>query len=123
MYHALKSYNLAPELHWTAGGYIWPVDRTVEMFEDPGPQASPNRLSGLPPLRGAFAGGQGDVDFDNLRARVEASGAILLATAGISVLGLEWGLDQIVGKERVTFVSGGELEELVVNAVIVAYVP
>jgi len=124
LYHALKSYNLAPELHWTAGGYIWHVDQTVDMSGDPGPLSSPSRLAGFPPLRGAFAAGQGDVDLDSLRAKVEASGAVLLATAGISILGLDWSLDQIVGKERVTFVSSrGELEKLVVNAVVVVYVP
>lgn len=100
------------------------MDQTVDMSGDPGPLSSPNRFVGLPPLRGAFASGQGDADLDSLRAKVEASGAVLLTAAGISVLGSDWSLDQIVGKERVTFVSSkGELEKLVVNAIVVVYVP
>ncbi|KAF8066040.1 hypothetical protein FPV67DRAFT_1653670 [Lyophyllum atratum] len=30
LYHAIKLYKRAPELHSTAGGYIWPTDRTVD---------------------------------------------------------------------------------------------
>ena len=35
LYHALKLYKLLPELRWAAGGYIWPVDRTVEWGPEP----------------------------------------------------------------------------------------
>ena len=31
LYHALKLYFLAPELRYTAGGFIWPVDKTAEV--------------------------------------------------------------------------------------------
>ena len=34
LYHAIKLYKLAPELRWTAGGYIWPVDQVVEFSSD-----------------------------------------------------------------------------------------
>ena len=34
MYHALKVFKLAPELHLAAGGYIWPIDRMVECGSD-----------------------------------------------------------------------------------------
>ncbi|KIK35792.1 hypothetical protein CY34DRAFT_26522 [Suillus luteus UH-Slu-Lm8-n1] len=33
LYHALKVYKLAPELHWAAGGYIWPIDWTINTNE------------------------------------------------------------------------------------------
>lgn len=29
LYHALRLYKLLPELRWSAGGYVWPVDATV----------------------------------------------------------------------------------------------
>ena len=31
LYHALKVYKLAPEIRWTAGGYIWAPDQTVDL--------------------------------------------------------------------------------------------
>ncbi|KAH9911472.1 uncharacterized protein BXZ73DRAFT_93365 [Epithele typhae] len=30
LYQVLKMYKLMPELHWTAGRHIWPVDQAVE---------------------------------------------------------------------------------------------
>lgn len=71
LYHALKLYQLAPELHWTAGGYLWPIDRAVDMAAaDPVSPSSPARLRPLgglagnplpqppmPSVRGPFASG------------------------------------------------------------------
>ncbi|TFK75516.1 hypothetical protein BDN72DRAFT_831773 [Pluteus cervinus] len=217
LYQALKHYKVVTELSWTAGGYIWPADRTVEILDEdessldqqpilqhphgahvrnpsmPVPQqhhssrpASRSSQS-VPPVRGMFnnniyadpngypvmppgSGGVGPgvpppgqdwvdpvtgggTSTDSLRARVEEGGAIPLAEAGIMILspsaalqmqmpapGLPPGawdvqspvgqqqqqqllLNLEVGKERVPFVSNGELEKLVVNCLIVASIP
>ena len=83
--------------------------------------------SGVPPIRGPFSNSQpgatGDELVENLRLRAEDSGAIPLAEADISIL-TEWNTPNTdIGKERVYFVSGGELEKLVVNVLMVVYVP
>lgn len=31
MYHALRLFKLTPELRWAAAGYVWPVDKTVQI--------------------------------------------------------------------------------------------
>ena len=54
MYHTLMHYNLVPELHWTAGGYVWPVDRVVDCGSD-GVKGSPGKSHGLPSVRGPYA--------------------------------------------------------------------
>ncbi|KAF9053865.1 hypothetical protein BDZ89DRAFT_938657 [Hymenopellis radicata] len=127
LYHALKLYKLNPELHWTAGGYIWAVDQTVESLSEdvsvPGPTmyspmpAYPLTM-GTPAMRGAF--GLPDADqVVNLRHRIEASGALPLPEADVTVL-TDGGT---LGKERVPFVSGASLEKLCVNTLIVVFVP
>lgn len=58
---------------------------------------------------------------DIIRLRVEESGAIALAEAEISILS-DWAPGPIT-KERVYFASGGELEKLIVNVLMVTYVP
>ncbi|KAJ7155686.1 hypothetical protein C8R46DRAFT_1041042 [Mycena filopes] len=133
LYHALKLYKLAPVLHWSAGGYIWPIDRPVEIFNDESPQrGSPLLLQQLPPIRGAFnnshspsmPGALPGGGVDTLRARVEESGAIPLANAEITLL-TDWRATPettTVGKARVHFVAEGMLEKLVVNVVLVAFV-
>lgn len=135
LYHALKVYKLSPELHWTAGGYVWPVDRIVEIIDlstsSPTSRLSLSNLSiidtprgRVPPIRGAFSayGDEEDV-VDDLRSRVVDSGAVSLAEADISVL-TDWNTPSpIIGKERVPIVASGELEKLVVNALIVVFVP
>ncbi|KIK68427.1 hypothetical protein GYMLUDRAFT_154244 [Collybiopsis luxurians FD-317 M1] len=133
IYHAIKLYKLVPELHWTAGGYIWPVDRTVEITEQ-----SPTLLdaprghrTGSPPVRGLFSHAGSvrtgsvsgsvyyDSDEETLVSRVQHSGAIPLAEADITIL-TDWNdPTPVVGKERAPFVVGGELDKLVVNALIV----
>jgi hypothetical protein len=111
-------FELTPELHWTAGGYIWPVDRAVEI--------GPPRRRAYPPPMPVPGGGVDEVE--RMKVRVEASGAAPLATADITVLA-DWddalaaaGAGAGVGKERVPFVSAGELGRLVVHVLLVVYV-
>lgn len=130
LYHAMKLYKLTPELHWYAGGYIWPMDRTVEVgSENPdalggGALTLGGSHKGVPPVRGTFNAGYGEPDetIDSLRARVEESGAVLLSEADITILS-DWQAGVPISKERVPFVSNGELEKLVVNVLLVTYVP
>ena len=121
VYNAFKLHKLSPELHWTAGGYIWPADRTVNL-EDFGndmtsnPNINHQHLMNMP-------GG-----VDPMRSRVEASGGVTLQKANIMVLS-DWSsssLDGVVpvkGQHRVYFVSNGELEKMVLNVLVVIYVP
>ncbi|KAJ7692471.1 hypothetical protein B0H17DRAFT_871281, partial [Mycena rosella] len=130
LYHALKIYKLQPVLHWTAGGYIWPIDRPVEIFDEQPARGSPPQQQ-MPPLRGAFSNPPmpmsgrmpPPVPVDTLRARVEESGAVLLADAEVTLL-TDWRAPEgtAVGKARVHFVSEGMLEKLVVNVLLVAFV-
>ena len=111
VYNAFKLHKLSPELHWTAGGYVWPADRSLEGFVDEfGANAHTPIIN------------QG---FDAIRSRVEASGAVTLSKANITVLS-DWttlNVAPVKGEQRVYFVSNGELEKLVVNALVVIYVP
>ncbi|KAJ6603607.1 hypothetical protein DFH09DRAFT_1124689 [Mycena vulgaris] len=129
LYHALKLYNLQPMLHWTAGGYIWPIDRAVEIFNDEpafNGNGSPQQQQ-MPTMRGAFSNsprpGALPVPVDTLRARVEQSGAVPLADAEVTLLS-DWRAPEgsPVGRARVHFVSEGLLEKLVVNVLVVAFV-
>lgn len=140
IYSAFKLHKLSAELHWTAGGYIWPAERTLEYFDDeitsnapqrPGtipprmPFGAPPRGVGSSPQAGMQRGQFGDQEIDAIRSRVEASGATSLVDANITVLS-EWGnlnTPAVIGRQRVYFVSNGELEKLVVNALVVIYVP
>jgi hypothetical protein len=119
-------FELTPELHWTAGGYIWPVDRAVEIGPEPPAHSSPPRRRAYPPPMPVPGGGVDEVE--RMKVRVEASGAAPLATADITVLA-DWddalaaaGAGAGVGKERVPFVSAGELGRLVVHVLLVVYV-
>jgi hypothetical protein len=140
LYHAMKLYKLSPELHWSAGGYVWPVDRIVEVNGDPQGMrnSSPSRHHKMPVgligpggprtpvMRGTFSlageyGAEGEADM--IRNRVEESGAIPIADAEISIC-TDWAQPaQPVGKERVPFASGGEMEKLIVNTLLVVFVP
>jgi len=129
LYHAIKLYKLTPELHWYAGGYIWPMDRTVEVgSENPDtPNAGPLTVGGsrmvVPAVRGTFSAyGEAEEGIDSLRARVEESGAVPLAETEITILS-DWQAAVPVSKERVPFVSNGQLEKLVVNVLLVTFVP
>lgn len=144
MYHALKLYKLAPELHWAAGGYIWPIDRTVEcgndaLVESPTaaammpfstPYSSPSKRNVPIPVRPmSYYGDPAEdeeldtmrTDADMIRSRVEESGAIALADAEISILS-DWASGPMT-KERVYFALGGELEKLIVNVLMVTFIP
>lgn len=59
---------------------------------------------------------------DSLRWRVENSGAIPIADAEIMVMSDPNAPGVSITKERVPFVSGGQLEKLVVNVMLVVYV-
>jgi hypothetical protein len=143
LYHALKSFKLAPELHWAAGGYIWPIDCTVECGSDAVPESPTAAMMGFaPPFTSPSKRGGGmparpmsyygdpteDEELDTMRTeadiirlRVEESGAIALAEAEIFILS-DWAPGPMT-KERVYFASGGELEKLIVNVLMVTYVP
>jgi hypothetical protein len=105
------------------------MDRTVEVGSE-NPDALGGALTmsgphmGVPPVRGTFNAGYGEPDetIDSLRARVEESGAVLLSEADITILS-DWQAGVPISKERVPFVSNGELEKLVVNVLLVTYVP
>lgn len=127
MYHAVKLYKLAPELRWTAGGYIWPVDRVVEC----GPEVVDGSSYGSPGRRpqstayGALPYVDGNEHITNLQQRVEQSGAIPLAEADIMLLAdkdTSGSMSGTISKERVPLVSGGLLDKLVVNILLVVYV-
>ncbi|KAF9001182.1 hypothetical protein BDQ17DRAFT_1492196 [Cyathus striatus] len=137
LYHAFKMYKLTAEFRWTAGGYVWPTDRIVEyhgediikpmMSGRPFGVVNGSRM-GIPPVRGAFSSGYpiADPGMDHaeaIRLIVEGSGAIPVEEAGITVL-TDWtNPAPVIGKERVPFVSAGELERLVVNVLLVVFIP
>lgn len=135
MYHALKLYKLEPELRWSAGAYVWPVDQTVdfnvEIVDSPIiTSASPrnsvhgnltSRQNTSSPLRSVSSISE-DGSTEDLRTKVERSGAVPITAAGITVLSATSSPGG-VGKERVPFVQAGELEKLVVNVLLVVYVP
>ena len=130
LYHAIKLYKLNPELHWYAsghGGYIWPMDRVVDVNLDgndggalPFNAIGSPRSRAQPPMRGTFSYGE-EEENESLRLRVEESGAVPLAEADILLLS-DWQGTTPVCKERVPFISNGELEKLVVNVLLVVYV-
>src|SRR4051812_49414808 len=87
LYYALKLYKLTPEIRWTAGGYVWPIDRLVDCDGDFGNEtAHPNRMASprggaaaAPPVRGMFGIYVDPADgrsADALRWRAEKSGAM-----------------------------------------------
>lgn len=127
LYHAFKVYKLAPELRWTAGGYIWAPDQTVDLNIDGGSSPITTRpRQGIPPMRGAFSTQRGYDDDgeegEDIRVKVQRSGAMSLTEAEVEIL--EMTPPGPVTKEKVPFVSEhGEIEKLVVNALMVVYVP
>jgi hypothetical protein len=132
LYHALKLYKLEPELHWSAGGYIWPIDQTVdftvEIQDSPlsssahMPGAGGSRQSTPSPISGMCSVSEAGSSTEDIRTKVERSGAIRLSEAGIMLLSAPSSPGG-VAKERVPFVRGGELEKLVVNGLLVVFVP
>lgn len=68
---------------------------------------------------------EGDEQIINLQHRVEQSGAIPLAEADIMLLAdkdMSGSMSGTISKERVPLVSGGLLDKLVVNILLVVYV-
>ena len=153
MYHSLRLYKLLPELRWAAGGFIWPVDSTVECgsFFHHSPRSAHARgpySPGLPMTPGsrhrrAYSGRNGftlyrdpgsdstdddDGYFGNeaatLRSRIEANGAIPIARAGIKVLQDDAiGVGESVTKEKISYISAGGLEKLIINVLMVVFIP
>lgn len=132
LYHALKLYKLEPELHWSAGGYIWPVDQTVDFTVEirdspfsPNARMSPgdsSRQSTPSPISGMCSMPDVGDSTEYIRTKVERSGAVRLSEAGILLLSAPSSPGG-AAKERVPFVRGGELEKLVVNGLLVVYIP
>lgn len=81
----------------------------------------------MPPLRGPFsssASEPGEDETDDLRLKVVKSGGIPLAEADIQILTDHITFPGVIAREKVPFVSGmGEMEKLVVNVLMVVYVP
>ncbi|KAF5310379.1 hypothetical protein D9611_012085 [Ephemerocybe angulata] len=147
LYHAFKMYKLTPNLHWAAGEYIWPLGRRVELDSEDitHHSASPRMPFGqglshtpsrppvaMPPAfgpagahgHGAYGGGIQD-DSQALRVKVEESGGELLSEADITVLKDQWTHTPAEpgAVERIPFISRGELKKLVVNVLLVVYIP
>ena len=59
----------------------------------------------------------------SIRNRVEESGAVLLEEAGIKLLLDETVSGGSVTKERVPYISSGTVDKLVINVLLVVYVP
>jgi hypothetical protein len=112
LYHTLKHFNLATELHWTAGGYSW---RIVDCSRD-AVKGSPGKSHGFPAVRGPYAPTYAIGPYTD---DAEISGAIPLSELDIVLLTV-WDVLWPVGKERVTIVS---VEKLVVNVLMVTFVP
>lgn len=63
-------------------------------------------------------------DANALRSRIEASGAVTLAEEGVKILpDNAIGVGESVTKERIPYISAGGLEKLVINVLLVVYVP
>ncbi|CAL1709813.1 unnamed protein product [Somion occarium] len=129
LYHALKLYKLAPELRWSAGGYLWGVDQVVDLMSDLDdgtasgtPRAPFAIVNGSSPLRRTMSNASDDTAVEDMRTKVEKSGAVTLAEAEVIVLS-DTTLAGAITKERVPFVQGNELEKLVINILMVVYVP
>ncbi|KAF4613027.1 hypothetical protein D9613_010828 [Agrocybe pediades] len=146
LFEAFKFHKLTPELHWTAGGYVWAADKTLELFgDDPRDQGTNNPLKTISPaygrapfgnsingpsvhpVRGAFGSfpdpNYGADETETIRMRVQQSGGVAIADANITLLTDYKNPAPSVGREKVFFVSKGELEKLVVNVLLVVYVP
>lgn len=74
------------------------------------------------PLRNGSSVSDAGSSTEDLRSKVERSGAIPISATNITVLSA-LSSPGGVGKERVPFVQDGELERLVVTVLLVVYVP
>lgn len=80
----------------------------------------------MPPIRGPFSSASepGEDEVDDLRHRVVKSGAVPINDTDIMIVSDIVTFPGVIAKERVPFVSGlGEIEKLVVNVLLVVYVP
>ncbi|TDL27905.1 hypothetical protein BD410DRAFT_712793 [Rickenella mellea] len=145
LYHSLKLYKLVPELRWAAGGYVWPVDRMVDFesefnalggLRSPGSAASrrrteaavrfptPSRVGGFKVDHYSGLPNPEEEESEALRSRVEQSGAIPLSETDIHIVADKDAHEGSVTKERVPYMSGGgTLDKLIVNALLVVFVP
>jgi hypothetical protein len=92
------------------------VDGVVEY----GPEVTDSTTYNTPG-RLPMSGGYGEEQMINLQYRIEQSGAIPLAEAGIVLLA-DKEMSGSVSKERVPLVSRGLLDKLVVNILLVIFV-
>jgi hypothetical protein len=86
---------------------------------------SPSRRPASGAVYGASPYVEGDDQIINLRYRVEQSGAVPLAEADIVLLAdkdTSGSMSGTISKERVPLVTGGVLDKLVVNILLVVYV-
>ncbi|KAH8827110.1 hypothetical protein DL96DRAFT_1669786 [Flagelloscypha sp. PMI_526] len=137
LYHAFKLFKLSPELHYFAGGFMWPVDMTVELLADDSGGLTPSSasLQRSPMMvqrtsshkrassRGRTASVAGSTygdGNDDLRAMVEASGASHYTAHQVNILTDP--ATTTVGREKVYFV-GDELEILRVHVLLIVFVP
>lgn len=81
----------------------------------------------VPAVRGAFGSypdpNYSAADVDAIRSKVYASGGVTLAEERITLLTDYKNPQPTIGRERVFFVSNGELEKLIVNVLLVVYIP
>lgn len=103
------------------------MDRTVECGPE-APDDNSYNSSGRRPLSGYGSGSYTDAGdhIINLQHRVEQSGAMPLAEADIVLLAdkdMSGSMSGTISKERVPLVSKGLLDKLVVNILLVVYVP
>ncbi|KAH9474494.1 hypothetical protein JR316_0012953 [Psilocybe cubensis] len=123
LYEAFKLHKLSPQLRWHAGGFVWPADQTLESFGDED-EVDARPMANMPaPLGRPLFGGPNAQGGDDLRAKVQSSGGVPLAEASIILITDPKEHAPVVGRERVFFVSKGELEKLVVNVLLVVYIP
>lgn len=136
LYHALKVFKLAPELHWSAGGYIWPIQYPVDCGNDlsDSPTTSAAMMAGFAGSSMSFSSPSrrnsvispmsyySDSEQTGIiRQRVKESGAVPISKAEITILS-DTSLEPVT-KEKVYLSSNGELEKLIVNVLLVTYVP
>lgn len=112
---------------------MWPVDKVID-FQSDDESMSPAMRSPFSILNGSrnvtsprrtslsSVSEAGDPPIEDLRTKVIKSGAVPISETNIFVLS-DQALTGPISKVKVPFVQNGELEKLVVNALIVVFVP
>ena len=95
------------------------IARSVEASDDDVPKAASSAPIPKKPVKSKW---EGEDEEDDLRTRVEKSGAIPITDTDIMLLN-DVSVVGPISKERVPFVQAGEMEKLVVNVLMVVYVP